>query len=159
MEKRINRDDVNEQIFLKSVKIKTVGEDITPQQSLSPQPENVNKQPENQEIPQVEETQKVEIPVKELPESPKEENRSKRNSTQDYELLFIKETDLPPARFGKSVYIRKEYHERINHIISVIGSSEVSLFSYLDNIIAHHFDNFQEDIIKSYNRKNTNNIF
>jgi len=41
------------------------------------------------------------------PEPPEEEPKRKRERQQEYESLFIKETDLPPARFGKSVYIRR----------------------------------------------------
>ena len=71
---------------------------------------------------------------------------------QEYESLFIRETDLPPARFGKSVYIRKEHHERISQIISVIGSNEVSLFGYIDNVLTHHFENFGDEITQSFKK-------
>ena len=52
---------------------------------------------------------------------------------------------------------RKEYHERIQLILRVIGKDEVSLFSYIDNVLAHHFDTFQEDIKKLYEQNN--NLF
>jgi hypothetical protein len=71
----------------------------------------------------------------------------------DYQSLFIKKTDLPPARFGKSVYLRKEYHDRISQIVSVIGENEVSIFGYIDNVLAHHFDIFQDDITRSFKKK------
>ena len=71
---------------------------------------------------------------------------------KEYQSLFIKETDLPPARFGKSVYIRKAHHERISQIISVIGSNEVSLFGYIDNVLTHHFENFGNDITQSFKK-------
>lgn len=87
-----------------------------------------------------------------VPEQPKEENRTKRARQQEYESLFIRETDLPPARFGKSVYIRKEYHDRISQIISVIGSNEVSLFGYIDNVLTHHFENFGDEITQSFKK-------
>ena len=58
---------------------------------------------------------------------------------------------------GKTVYIRKEYHERIQLILRVIGKDEVSLFSYIDNVLAHHFDTYQEEIKKRYALNN--NIF
>lgn len=61
------------------------------------------------------------------------------------------------ARIGKTVYVRKEYHERIQLILRVIGKDEVSLFSYIDNVLAHHFDMFQEDIKRLYEQNN--NIF
>ena len=49
-----------------------------------------------------------------------------------YRSLFLKEVAIP-ARIGKTVYVRKEYHERIQLILRVIGKDEVSLFSYIDN--------------------------
>jgi hypothetical protein len=91
----------------------------------------------------------------ETPEKPKEvkdEKRSKRTGQQEYESLFIRDSDLPPARFGKSVYIRREYHDRISQIISVIGSNEVSLFGYIDNVLTHHFESFGDDIVQSFKK-------
>ena len=73
-----------------------------------------------------------------------------------YRSLFLKEADVP-ARIGKTVYVRKEYHERIQLILRVIGNDEVSLFSYIDNVLAHHVDMFQEDIKRLYEQNN--NIF
>lgn len=73
-----------------------------------------------------------------------------------YRSLFLKEADVP-ARIDKTVYVRKEYHERIQLILRVIGKDEVSLFSYIDNVLAHHFDMFQEDIKRLYEQNN--NIF
>ncbi len=73
-----------------------------------------------------------------------------------YRSLFFKEAAIP-ARIGKTVYVRKEYHERIQLILRVIGKDEVSLFSYIDNVLAHHFDMFQEDIKRLYEQNN--NIF
>ena len=73
-----------------------------------------------------------------------------------YRSLFLKEADVP-ARIGKTVYVRKEYPERIQLILRVIGKDEVSLFSYIDNVLAHHFDMFQEEIKRLYEQNN--NIF
>ena len=73
-----------------------------------------------------------------------------------YRSLFLKEADVP-ARIDKTVYVRKEYHERIQLILRVIGKDEVSLFSYIDNVLAHHFVMFQEDIKRLYEQNN--NIF
>jgi len=90
------------------------------------------------------------------PEPVKEESKKKR-SKQDYEAMFIRESDVT-ARLGKTVYIRREFHDKILKIVQVIGENEVTLFSYIDNIIAHHFDLFQDDIVRLYNQKN-NSIF
>ena len=91
------------------------------------------------------------------PEATKEENKRKRK-TQDYENLFIHESNVT-ARLGKTVYIRKEHHDRILKIVQVIGGNEMSLFSYIDNVLVHHFDNFQEDISQAYKGRVSSDIF
>ncbi|MDD2856734.1 MAG: DUF3408 domain-containing protein, partial [Desulfuromonadaceae bacterium] len=84
----------------------------------------------------------------------KEENRRRKVKTQDYESLFIRTANGITAREGKTVYIRKQYHDRILKIVQVIGGNELSLFSYLDNVLEHHFATFQDEITTLYNRKN-----
>lgn len=79
--------------------------------------------------------------------------RKSRNKETDYRSLFLKEAAIP-ARIGKTVYVRKEYHERIQLILRVIGKDEVSLFSYIDNVLAHHFETYQAEIIELYNEHN-----
>jgi hypothetical protein len=88
------------------------------------------------------------------PDSLKEENRRRKGKTQDYESLFIRTANGITAREGKTVYIRKQYHDRILKIVQVIGGNELSLFSYLDNVLEHHFSTFQEEITTLYNRNN-----
>lgn len=78
--------------------------------------------------------------------------RKRKNKPEDYTTLFVQETNLT-ARLGKTVYIRKEYHERMLKIIQVIGENEVSLFSYLDNILTQHFQTFQDEITEIYKQK------
>lgn len=92
-------------------------------------------------------------PIKE-PEPPKEENKRKKNKAQDYESLFFKDAAIK-TRSGKVVYIRKEYHDRILKIVRVIGENEFSLFAYLDNILEHHFNTYQDEITELYRKKNT----
>ncbi len=72
----------------------------------------------------------------------------------DYEALFFKESEVK-TRNGKVAYIRKEYHDRILKIVRVIGENDLSLFSYLDNVLEHHFTMFQDDITQLYRKKNT----
>jgi hypothetical protein len=82
----------------------------------------------------------------------------KAKNREDYMTIFIKESNTV-ARTGKTVYVRKEFHDRIMKIIQVIGDNEVSLFSYIDNVIVHHFENFQEDITQAYKNKISNDLF
>jgi hypothetical protein len=143
MAKKINVDEIDESFIVAAVRKDRVAPEIAPP-PLAPLPAIAPAQ--------VEQQPKEETPPP-SPEPQKEEPRGRRAGQIEYESLFIRETDLPPARFGKSVYIRKEYHDRISQIISVIGGNEVSLFGYIDNVLAHHFNNFQEDIIRSFRKK------
>jgi hypothetical protein len=148
MTKRVNTDDIDEQFLLSTVRTgRGIKENIP--ESVPATPSTVEEKPEPEKEPEPE-------PVS--PEISKEETKRKRTNKPDYESLFIKESNIT-ARLGKTVYIRKEFHDRILKITQIIGDNEVSLFSYIDNIIAHHFESFKDDITQSYNRKNSNNIF
>ena len=142
MRKEINLDEIDESLIIAAVKKDKSSIPENPERLLRPAQAKTTEQAEKPN----EETEKI--------EQPKEENRTKRAKQQEYESLFIRESDLPPARFGKSVYIRKAYHDRISQIVSVIASKEVSLFGYIDNVLAHHFENYENDIILSF-KKNT----
>ncbi len=108
----------------------------------------------DKEVKGSQQAQEVETPAMINPESLKEENRRRRGKPQDYESLFIREAGGITAREGKTVYIRKQYHDRILKIVRVIGGNDLSLFSYLDNVLEHHFALFQEEITTLYNKKN-----
>ena len=71
---------------------------------------------------------------------------------QDYENLFIRDASAS-TRSGKTVYIRPEFHKRITKIVRVIGGNEISLFSYLNNVLEHHFNTWQDDIEELYNKR------
>lgn len=103
-------------------------------------------QPEETETPAVVQT-----------ETPREEPKRKRSKSPDYEELFIQEAGIT-ARTGKSVYIRKDHHDKIMKIVQVIGKNQISLFSYIDNVLKHHFETFQDEITELYN-KNNESIF
>lgn len=85
--------------------------------------------------------------------APREEARRRKGKGQDYETLFIRNVSSN-TRSGKTVYIRKEFHERITRIVQVIGKNEVSLYSYLDNVLEHHFATYQEEISELYKKRN-----
>lgn len=85
---------------------------------------------------------------------PIEEGRRRRGKGQDYERLFIRNAPSN-TRSGKTVYIRKEFHERITRIVQVIGKNELSLYSYLDNVLEQHFATYQEEISELYKKRNS----
>lgn len=144
MAKKINVDEIDEQFIIASVRKDRVQPEITPP-PLAPLGATVPVQPGQQE-----QSPQAETPV--MREQPQADNLTKREKQQKYETLFIRESDLPPARFGKSVYVRKEYHDRISQIISVIGINEVSIFGYIDNVLTHHFETFQEEMVQCFKK-------
>jgi len=82
----------------------------------------------------------------------RERSRSKRSSEADYESIFFRKSETN-ARDGKTVYIRPEFHEKLTRIIQVIGEDKISIYAYLDNLLDYHFQEFAEQITKSYNDK------
>mgnify|MGYP000935006080 CR=1 FL=1 len=74
-----------------------------------------------------------------------------RKSTNIYKRRFLVNANIP-TRNGKQVAIRQKYHNRISKIVKTIGDNEVSIFSYIDNVLKHHFETFQDDISELYKK-------
>jgi hypothetical protein len=98
-------------------------------------------------------------PQEDAPAQPREEKteakvkpRAKKSADTDYEAIFFKNTE-GNARYGKSAYLRPEFHERISRIVQVIGEDKISFYAYLDNVLDYHFKEFGEEITKSFNDK------
>tara|TARA_R110000868_G_scaffold255767_2_gene512381 strand:+ start:16642 stop:17082 length:441 start_codon:yes stop_codon:yes gene_type:complete len=111
----------------------------------------------------------LQLPVEPLIETPKTENvapeklplekpaakektKIKKTNETDYESLFFKRTDTN-ARDGKKVYIRPDFHEKLSRIAQVIGEDKITIYGYLDNLLDYHFQEFGEQITKSFNDK------
>lgn len=63
----------------------------------------------------------------------------------NYERLFL----LPVktvALHGKAIYVRPEFHQRIQRIVRLLGDDKISMYSYLDRVLEHHFATFDEEI-------------
>lgn len=73
------------------------------------------------------------------------------NGKPDYESTFVCESNVT-ARLGKQVYIKKEFHDRIQKILHVVGGNEVTIASYLNNVLTYHFEQCQDDIVEAFNR-------
>lgn len=78
---------------------------------------------------------------------PSEEHKS----TDNYQRRFLVNANIP-TRNGKQVAIRQKYHNRISKIVKTIADNEISIFSYIDNVLKHHFETFQEDISELYKK-------
>ena len=105
--------------------------------------------------PIVEASEKEEVQPKKLPVEKltiREKSRTKKTNDTDYESLFFKRTDTN-ARDGKTVYIRPDFHEKLSRIVQVIGEDKISIYGYLGNLLDYHFQEFGEQITKSFNDK------
>ena len=96
-------------------------------------------------------TGKVEtaVPVEKAQEGKAAETRRRKGRQADYETTFLKGMDIP-ARYGKPVYVRREYHERIAKISVMLTGGKVSLSAYIDNVLAQHFEQYREEIEAAY---------
>ena len=102
-----------------------------------------------------EELPKKEIKPKELlpgKSEIKEKPKIKKTNEPDYESIFFKRPDTN-ARDGKTVYIRPDFHEKLSRIAQVIGEDKITIYAYLDNLLNYHFQEFGEQITKSFNDK------
>lgn len=76
---------------------------------------------------------------------------------KEYLEHFIR-TQEKPIRSVKTAYIRPEFHERIQRIVSVIGKGQLSLSVFIDHVLECHFNDYEEVIRRLYN-KNYEDIY
>lgn len=81
-----------------------------------------------------------------------EKGKTKSSKKVEYEDFFLVNR-FPSGRNGKVVYIRSEFHERLLRIVQLTREDKVTLYSYIDNILEHHFREFGEDITEYFNSK------
>jgi len=89
---------------------------------------------------------------KEIKAKPKEKSRNSSSKKADYEETFLVNR-FPSGRSGKVVYIRPEYHERLLRIVQLTREEKTTLYSYIDNILEHHFREFGDDITDYFNER------
>lgn len=87
----------------------------------------------------------------------KEEKQETKSPEEEYLELFIRDATTA-ARSGKLTYVRQEYHDRIMKIIQVIGKNGISLAGYIDHVLTHHFEQYEEAVKKLY-KKNYEDIY
>ena len=81
---------------------------------------------------------------------PREKARNSSSKKVDYEETFLVNR-FPSGRNGKVVYIRPEYHERLLRIVQLTREERTTLYSYIDNILEHHFREYGDDITDYFN--------
>jgi len=67
-----------------------------------------------------------------------------------YSSKFLKNS-YSSAKNGKVVYIRPKYHERLLRMVQLTTEEKTTLYSYIDNILEHHFSEYGDDIKDYFN--------
>lgn len=157
MAKRVDTSSIDEEFVIKQAKPNNRRKEIN---VYNPSADTDNSEKEGEEQHEIESPPKAETEKeKEATRETSKRRRSKAQSEQEnYEALFIR-TSLTTTRSGKAVYIRREFHDRIMRIVQTIGFNKLSLFSYLDNVLEHHFNTYQEDISELYHKRRPDDIF
>lgn len=82
----------------------------------------------------------------------KEKKTKKETAITKYQELFLI-NDFPSTRAGKVVYIRPEYHEVLLRITQLAKEEKTTLYSYLDNILKQHLQDYSQEITQYFNDK------
>lgn len=82
----------------------------------------------------------------------KEKKPKKEVLTTTYQELFLI-NEFPSSRAGKVVYIRPEYHEVLLRITQLAKEEKTTLYSYLDNILKQHLQQYKSEITQYFNDK------
>ena len=124
MAKKIHTDEIDESFIIASIK--------------------QDRKTETTPSPEIKEETKEKV------EEPKVSKKNK-GKLEHYEELFFKESS-ESARLGKGITIRPEFHDNIMTIVQLLGDSQINLFSYIDNILAHHFETYENELDELYAR-------
>lgn len=161
MAKRVDTTGLDAEFVINQAKPGNREKDLKPYDPSAsasvPEPETVPETPQEEITPPAAESETVK--EKEAVREGSKRRRGKAQAeAEDYEALFIR-TAPTTTRSGKAVYIRKEFHDRIMRIVQNIGFNELSLFSYIDNVLEHHFNIYQDDISELYRKRRPEDIF
>ena len=105
-----------------------------PKKAATAEPENISDVPAERE-------------VSEQPKSVR--NRRKKESGSDYRELFLVNTPSPNR---SQTYINRDIYERIKRFLPLIAP-EVSIASYISNILGDHIERHLEEINEMYSRE------
>lgn len=79
---------------------------------------------------------------------------SKKKGNKHFSLFLNKESDMM-VKNGTSIRIRNKHHRKIRQIVQVIGSDKINIVRYIDNVLSHHLNKYEDEIIELYNIKPT----
>ncbi len=109
-------------------------------------PKIVSKKPDSPEV--IQET--MEEPVRQPEEKPiREATRWKKSTPADYREIYFQKIELPDRQ---PIYVSRSTHEKLMKIVRVIGERKATISSYVETIILHHFEQYQDEINELYRK-------
>ena len=116
--------------------------------SVAVETEEVTPDKTDDKTEKVETMDKVETAKEE--KTVKEPARRKKNTPGDYRETYFGRVDLTDRQ---PLYVSRTTHEKLMKIVTVIGGRKATVSSYVENILLHHFDQFQDEINELYESK------
>jgi hypothetical protein len=68
-----------------------------------------------------------------------------------YKSTFLKPTEFV-ARKGKTVYINKEFHQKLSLLVLLSSNRKITLADYLNNLLQHHFEEYGAEMKSLYDK-------
>lgn len=84
-----------------------------------------------------------------MPPAEKGKARRKRGEESDYREKYLKNNPVP---YRIQVYMNRRLYEHIRHFLPVIAP-DVSISSYVSNIVADHVERHVDEINRMYNER------
>ncbi len=125
--------------FMKAI----ISQGLPVKQEFSLKP--VNKEPELSARQPEEEKETVQVESKPV----RETFRRKKSSSADYRETYFQKMELPDRQ---PIYVSRSTHEKLMKIVMVIGERKSTVSSYVETIILHHFDQYQDEINELYKK-------
>lgn len=72
--------------------------------------------------------------------------KKKKEEDQTYRGLFLVNDGV---RVRVSTYINRDTHEKIKRLLSIVAP-DISIASYINNILSHHLEQYQDEIGELY---------
>ena len=73
--------------------------------------------------------------------------RKRKGGSGDYRETYFQKVELADRQ---PLYVSRTTHEKLMRIVTVIGGRKVTVSSYVENILLHHFEQYQDEINTLY---------
>lgn len=111
-------------------------------------PKTINEETETPEITAVQLEEKKETVQAEV-KPVRETARKKKTTPADYREIYFQKMELPDRQ---PIYVSRSTHEKLMKIVMVISERKATVSSYVETIILHHFDQYQDEINELYKK-------